>query len=287
MLMIEDIQNILGDLAQDHGKIALQILAIIFGAYLAKRFGIILIRRLVRDSIKHSKHESKAAEKQREDTIIQIVSNALNVLVWPIAFIMIISLLGVDVAPLIAGAGILGVALGFGAQSLVEDIIAGLFMTIENQYRVGDVIEAAGITGMVERITLRTVVLRDLDGIVHHIPNGSIDHVSNMSKDYSGINIDIGVAYASDINKVKEIINRVGYKLSEDENWQDKIIEAPEFFRVDKLGDSSIIIKVTGKVVPLQQWAVSGEMRHRVKEEFDKEGIEIPFPQMVVHKPKK
>jgi len=284
--MISRIQTFLEKFFNNYSDEVLALVAILIGAWVVKRFGIVVIRKFVRDSLKRHKFESDTAEKQREDTIIQIISNALNILIGPIALIMVIGQFGVDIATLLAGAGILGVALGFGSQSLVKDIISGLFIVIENQYRVGDVIEVNGAAGKVERITLRITVLRDLDGIVHYVPNGTVEVVSNMSMDYSGINIDVGVGYESDINQVKKIVNDVGQKLAADKQWGDKIIEAPSFFRVDELGDSAIIVKITGKVLPLQQWAVAGEMRQRIKEAFDDNGIDIPFPQQVLHQVK-
>lgn len=254
------------------------------GAWLVHRFGTLLFSRIIRKTIKKHHHEASArAEKQREDTIIQIISGILNVLVWPIAFMAILSQIGFDIAPLLAGAGVAGVALGFGAQTLVKDLIAGLFIIVENQYRVGDVVEIADTAGVVEGITLRVTILRDLDGNVHHVPNGSIDVTSNMSKDFSGINFDVGVDYSSDLNKVIKVVNAVGEELAQEQDWQEKIIEAPSFLRVNELADSAIVIKVTGKVQPLQQWEVMGEMRKRLKEAFDKEGIGIPFPQRVIH----
>ena len=262
------------------------VIGIFICAYLIKRFGQIFIKRLVIRAVHASSHGDKEAEEKREETIVQIVSGALNIIVWPLAIVLAIAQLGVDIAPLIAGASIVGVALGFGAQSLVKDIISGLFIILENQYRVGDVVDLDGTAGQVERITLRVTVLRDLDGIVHHVPNGNIDRTSNYSKDYSGINLNVGIAYDSDIDKAIEIINKVGQSLANEEEWKNQILEAPSFMRVDNLGDSSVDLKLTGKVRPLKQWAVTGELRKRIKLEFDKAGIEIPFPQTVIHQVK-
>ncbi|HIA92158.1 TPA: mechanosensitive ion channel family protein [Candidatus Saccharibacteria bacterium] len=262
--------------------------ALIFvGAWLLKRFGQSVIKRLVIKAVHANAHNSdQEAEEKREETIIQIISGALNIILWPLAIILAIAQVGVDIAPLIAGASIVGVALGFGAQSLVKDIISGLFIIVENQYRVGDVVDLDGTSGSVEKITLRVTVLRDLDGVVHHVPNGTIDRTSNYSKDYSGINLNVGIAYDSDIDKAIEIINKVGQEIANDKNWKTSIIDAPSFMRVDNLGDSSVDLKLTGKVRPLKQWAVTGELRKRIKTEFDKAGIEIPFPQTVIHQVK-
>lgn len=263
------------------------VIGIFVAAWLFKRFGQMFIRRVVVRAVESTSHDSAVAEKQREETIIQIISGALHILVWPLAFILALAQLGIDIGPLIAGASVVGVALGFGAQSLVKDIISGLFIIMENQYRVGDVVDLESAVGKVERITLRVTVLRDLDGIVHHVPNGTINRTSNYSKDYSGINLNIGIGYENDVDQAIEIINRVGLSLSKDPEWQDKIIEPPSFLRVDSLADNSVDLKLTGKVYPLEQWAVTGEMRKRLKTEFDKAGIDIPFPQRVVHQAKR
>ena len=262
------------------------ILIIFAVAYVIKRFGEIFIKRIVVRAVESHSHEHREGEKKREETIIQIISGALNITIWPLALILAIAQTGVDIGPLIAGASIVGVALGFGAQSLVKDVISGLFIIIENQYRVGDVVDLEGAVGKVERITLRVTVLRDLDGIVHHVPNGTINRTSNYSKDYSGINLNIGIGYEDDIDKAVEIINKVGMKLAKDPDWQDKIIEPPTFLRLDNLGDHAVELKVTGKVHPLKQWSVTGELRKRIKTEFDKAGIDIPFPQTVIHQVK-
>jgi small conductance mechanosensitive channel len=263
----------------------LYILFVLIAALAVKFFGDAVIRKAVIKSIKSTRHKNPREEKLREDTIIGIISGALAIVVWPITAILIVGQMGLDIAPLIAGAGVIGVALGFGAQSLVKDIISGLFLIIENQYKVGDVVALDDTTGLVERITLRVTVLRDLDGIVHHVPNGTIEQTSNYSKDYSGINLNVGVAYDSDLDKVIGIINRVGEELAKDKKWKGQIVETPQFLRVDDFGDNAIDMKITGSVQPLKQWDVTGELRKRLKSSFDKEGIEIPFPQRVIHQP--
>ena len=172
---------------------------------------------------------------------------------------------------------------GFGAQFLIRDVIAGMFLILENQYRVGDVVKVGGVSGMVEEITLRKTTLRDLDGIVHHVPNGEIKDASNYSKTFSRVNLDVGVSYSSDIEKVIKVVNMVGKDLAENPEWKGKIIKAPQFLRVDDFADSAVVIKILGDTQPLKQWEVTGELRKRLKIAFDKNGIEIPFPQRVVH----
>lgn len=270
----------------DNRNTVINIAIIIAVTWLLTRFGDLIIRRSVRRMVKAHMHANREEEKKREDTVINIMSGVLKVVAWPMAAIIIIGTLGVNIGPLIAGAGIVGVALGFGAQSLVKDTISGLFIIAENQYRVGDVVQLDETSGMVERITLRKTVLRDLDGIVHHIPNGEITVASNFTSEQSGINLDVGVAYDTDIEKAIKVINRVGESIAEDEHWKDIIIETPSFLRVDNFGDSSIDLKITGTVAPLRQWDVTGELRKRLKVAFDKNGIEIPFPQRVIHQAK-
>ncbi len=157
---------------------------------------------------------------------------------------------------------------------------------MENQYRVGDVVCFGDTCGSVEKINLRTTILRDLDGVVHHIPNGEIKIASNLSKHYSRVNIDIGVSYDSNLEKVIKVVNKVGSDLAKDKKWKEKIIKPPQFLRVNDFGDSAIMIKILGETMPIMQWEVAGELKKRLKIAFDKEGIEIPYPQRVIHKAK-
>jgi small conductance mechanosensitive channel len=258
-----------------HQAQIISILLIILGAWLAKRFGQMIIRNAVIQSIKRTAHKSKLEEQKREETIIQIISGALGIVIWPLVAIIIVGQLGVNTTPLIAGVGIIGVALGFGAQGLVKDIIAGLFIITENQYGVGDVVSLDATAGLVEHVSLRVTILRDLDGTVHYVPNGSILRSSNLSKDYSGINLDIGVSYDSDIEKVIAEINKVGHALAHDPKWKLQIIKPPTFLRVDNFGDNAIGLKITGTVLPLEQWEVTSELRKRLKIAFDKADIAL------------
>lgn len=273
-------------ISQDNQETIIGICIVILITFLITHFGERIIKRAVARTIRSSKHYSRAEELKREKTVSRIIARSLRVLVWPFAALSILSQLGVEVAPLIAGAGIVGLALGFGAQTLVKDMIAGLFIIIENQYGVGDVVEVEGASGVVEDITLRKTTLRNLDGVVHHIPNGTITIASNFSSEFSGVNLNVGVAYDSNLEKVIEVVNEVGREMLDDEEWRAKIIEPPAFLRVDNFGPSAIDIKIVGKVQPLAQWAVTGELRKRLKVAFDKHHIEIPLPQTVVHQSK-
>ncbi|MCX5998033.1 MAG: mechanosensitive ion channel family protein, partial [Chloroflexi bacterium] len=195
----------------------------------------------------------------------------------------LLSNVGIDIAPVLAGMGVIGVAIGFGAQSLVKDTISGLFILIENQYRVGDVVKIADKSGTVEEITLRRTVLRDFDGTVHSVPNGEIRVASNMTKEWSRVNMNIGVSYDTDLNLAITVINRVGKELAEDPQWATAILTPPRALRVDNLGDSAIEIKILGDTKPSRQWEVMGELRLRLKKAFDLEGIEIPLPHTKVY----
>ena len=179
--------------------------------------------------------------------------------------------------------GYCGCRRGFGSQYLVRDIITGFFLIFENHYRIGDEVEFNGTRGIVEDITLRVTTLRDINGTVHTVPHGDITRVSNYSKSYAKVNLDVRVPYSADVEHVIGVINRVGEKLASDPEWEDKILKKPQFLRINDLGDSSVIFKIIGETKPLMQHAVTGELRKRLKKEFDKEGIEMPFPRVVVH----
>lgn len=260
----------------------LTILLIIVLTLFIIKFGHILISKSVKKAIKQN-GDTKVAEEKREKTLVTVFNITLNISVVLIASLIILSELGINIGPLLAGAGIAGVALGFGAQTLVKDIISGIFIILENQFRIGDVVCFDKTCGSVENITLRVTTLRDLDGIVHYVPNGEIKIASNMTKSKSRVNLNIGVAYDSDIDKVEKIINEVGNDLAKDKEWKEKIRTAPQFVRVNDFGDSAIEIKIVGDTEPMEQWAITGELRRRLKKAFDKNGIEIPFPQRDVH----
>jgi len=240
------------------------------------------IEKIVRKSVPSHEYVDSVSEKKREDTLIRVFSGSMKVLLYGISFMLILSALGVTIGPVLAGAGVAGVAFGFGAQYLVRDLISGFFIILENQFRVGDAIEVAGVTGIVENITLRVTTIRNLDGILQFVPNGEMKVVANKSKDFSRVNLVVGVSYSSDLDKVIEVINSVGEQMAHDEIWGLRILKAPQFLRVDNLGESSVDVRIVGETKPLEQWAVAGELRKCIKQRFDKEGIEIPFPQRVV-----
>ena len=279
-LVAEQFANAAAAWLLTHGIAIAVIFVVAFIARFATRkFLEGVIRRLV-----PSKHfRTKAAERQREDTLIRIADNTLGIIIWTVAGLMMLSQAGLDIGPLLAAAGVAGIAIGFGGQYLIRDVVAGLFIIIENQYRVGDVVCLDTTCGSVEDITIRKATLRDLDGAVHHVPHGTVQKVSNLSKEFARVNLNIGVSYSSNLEKVIEVVNATGAALAKDPEWKDDIISAIHFERVNDFADSAIIIKILGDTEPLKQWAVAGEFRKRLKIAFDKAGIEMPFPQRVVH----
>jgi len=263
-----------------HGTRILVILLIGIGLYFATNRVIPL---LLRRGVVRTKGESKEGVKRRTDTLTSLFTGGMRIVIITMVAFMILSELDIDIGPILAGLGIAGIAVGFGAQYLIRDLIAGIFVIMENQYRIGDVAKIAGIAGLVEEINLRKTVLRDLDGIVHHVPNGEIRVASNYTRHFSRVNLDVSVAYGTNLDHAIDVLNRVGQKLAADENWSPLIKSAPQVLRVNNLGDSGIEIKVLGDVKPLQQWAVTGELRKRIKEAFDEESIEIPWPHTKVY----
>ncbi|MFQ6019388.1 MAG: mechanosensitive ion channel family protein, partial [Dehalococcoidia bacterium] len=219
---------------------------------------------------------------KRVATLAGVFTGSGRFILATIALFTILPILGINIGPLLASVGIIGLALGFGAQSLVKDVISGLFILLEDQYSKGDVVTVGGISGLVEDVGLRRTVLRDLDGIVHYIPNGEIAVASNFTQEYSRVNLNVSVAYGEDLDHVIRVIDRVGEELAKDPYFEPMIISPPKALRVDNLGDSGIDIKIVGDTKPIKQWEVMGELRKRLKRAFDEEGIEIPFPHRVL-----
>lgn len=262
-----------------HGII---LLLIVVSAIVLQRISVHLIEKFVRRIVQRGSY-TENDEVQREDTLIQVVESTVGIAIWVTTILMLLSEAGIAIGPLLAAAGIAGVALGFGGQYLIRDIISGFFILIENQYRTGDVVCFDDTCGLVENMTLRMTTLRDLDGTVHHVPHGEIKKVSNLSKHFARVNMNIGVSYSADLKHVIAVVNRVGQDLAEDPDWKEQIITAPQFLRVDDFADSAVVIKILGDTKPLKQWDVAGELRMRLKIAFDQEKIEIPFPQRVIH----
>ena len=258
---------------------------IVIVAFLAIRFVSRLTSPIIEQYLAHRVHEDKESDEvqRRTQTLQSVVSNTLSSIIFAMAFFMVLSELGVNIAPLIAGAGVAGIAIGFGAQNIIKDIFAGVFIMMEDQFRVGDVAQLAGVVGIIEDINLRRTTLRDFHMNQHIIPNGEIGIASNFTKEKSRVNLDIEVAYKEDLDEVMVIIDRVGAEISADPEWAPKITDPLKAVRVQEFGASGIAIKVMGETVPMEQWAVAGEFRRRIKRVFDAEGIEIPFPHMTVY----
>jgi small conductance mechanosensitive channel len=221
--------------------------------------------------------------KKRADTLSSIIRYGLHVFIFIMASMMILKELGVEIGPIMATAGIAGLAIGFGAQKLVEDVISGFFILLEDQIRVGDVVQIADKGGLVERITLRMVILRDLSGNVHYVRNGLVGVVTNMTKEYSFYLFDVGVAYRENVDEVIEILKEVDEGMRQDPEFQKDILDPIEILGLDKFDTSAVIVKARTKTKPIRQWAVGREFNRRLKKIFDERNIEIPFPHVTLY----
>jgi small-conductance mechanosensitive channel len=220
---------------------------------------------------------------KRINTLADIVIGAASIVLYTVFFIMLLSKFAINIGPLLASAGILGLAIGFGAQELVRDYISGFFMLLEDQVRVGDVAIVNGTGGLVEKIELRTIILRDFNGTVHITQNGKINTISNMTKEWSAMVFDVGVAYKENVDQVIQIMKEVGDDLKNDPELGSNILEPIEVFGLDKFADSALVIKARLKTKPIMQWTTGREYRRRLKIAFDKQNIEIPFPHTTVY----
>ncbi|MBM4350826.1 MAG: mechanosensitive ion channel family protein [Deltaproteobacteria bacterium] len=220
--------------------------------------------------------------KKRAQTLGNILRHAFLIIITFVAVLMILGELGIQLGPLLATAGIGALAIGFGAQSLVKDVISGFFIILENQYRIGDVIEVAGVSGLVESVSLRKTVLRDLQGKVHTIPNGEIKVVSNLSKEWSRSVLDLGISYREDIDQVIDLLIRIGKEMESEESLKSAILEPLQILGVEKFDESQMVIRMMVKTAPLKQWEVGRELRRRIKIRFDEKGIQLPYPHRVL-----
>ncbi len=221
--------------------------------------------------------------QKRAQTLGSVVRWASRAVILSVSFVMILGQIGVQIGPVLAAAGVIGVAIGFGAQHLVQDVISGFFILLEDQIRVGDIVQLNDKGGLVERVTLRMVILRDFSGSVHYIRNGKIDVVTNMTKDYSYYVFDIGIAYREDADEVSKVIKAIGAELQQDPEFKDDILEPIELAGLDKFADSAVIIKGRFKTRPSKQWRVGREFNRRLKKKFDELNIEIPFPHVTFY----
>ena len=265
-----------------HGTRILIILLVGVGLWFTLRK---LLPPLVRRTVARTREkESKAGMEKRTKTLVGVFMGIGKISIGIIIIFMILSELDIPIGPALAGLGVVGVAVGFGAQWLIRDLIAGTFIIMENLYRVGDVVRVADVAGGVEEVSLRKTVLRDLDGIVHNIPNGEIRVASNFTRHWSRAHLNISVAYKEDLDRVMAIIRKTWEEIADDPDWGPFLIsKTPWLLRVDAFGDSGIVIKVVGETQPIKQWDVMGELRRRIKKVFDEQGIEIPWPHTKVY----
>jgi len=262
----------------------LRILLVVGSAYVLARAVQFLVENLQLVMLSRSAPEVDRGERRKRiATVGNMLALVATVLIASVAGVTVLALLGVDIRPILTGAGIAGLAVGFGAQNLVRDVIAGFFLILEDQVRVGDVVSINGKGGLVEQIHLRTISLRGLDGTVHIIPNGAITELSNQTKDFSYAVLDLGVAYKEDVDRVMDVLREVGADLQGDPAFSARVLEPIEILGVDAFADSAVVIKTRIKTLPIQQWAVGRELRRRIKIAFDARGIEIPFPHVSVY----
>lgn len=222
------------------------------------------------------------ARAQRLETIARTFSMLVVLTITVIAVVMGLAVWGVPIAPIVASLSVVGIGIGFGAQDFVKDVIAGLFVLLEDQYSVGDVVELAGVSGTVVDVRLRTTVLRGLDGSVHHIPNGAVRVATNLTHESSSIVVDLAVAYEESVDRAIDVITNETGVLASDPEWGPRLVDQPVVLGVDQLADSGVIVRVVMTTDPDQRWAVKREFLRRIKNRFDDEGIEIPYPHMTI-----
>ena len=238
---------------------------------------------LDREASEGTSQELSAVElKKRMDTLDELGSRVIQAFVVIIVALMALGQVGLNIGPAVAGLGVVGIAVGFGAQALVRDYLTGALILVENQFARGDVVRIAGVAGTVEDFSLRRTTLRDLDGVVHTVPNGEIKVASNLTRVWSRINQDVTVAYGTDVDRAIEVVDQVGRELTEDPIWKRRILEAPRVERVEALAEYGITLKILGSVRAAEQWSTAGELRKRLLAAFKANGIEIPRPQRVV-----
>ncbi|MFP5343025.1 MAG: mechanosensitive ion channel family protein [Candidatus Limnocylindria bacterium] len=267
---------------------ALPLIAILIAALVAMRLASVAVRGVVKALMDREASEGTAQElsavelKKRMDTLDEFGARAIRAFVLIVAALMIMAQLGLNIGPAIAGLGVVGIAVGFGAQALVRDYLNGALILVENQFAKGDVVRLAGVAGTVEDFTLRRTTLRDLDGVVHTVPNGEITVASNLTRVWARINQDVTLAYGTDIERAITVVDAVGTAMRDDPLWKRRILEAPRVERVEALSEYGVTLKILGSVRAAEQWAAGGEFRKRLLAALEANGIEIPRPQRVV-----
>jgi moderate conductance mechanosensitive channel len=266
----------------------LPVLLIVVVAVIAIRLASLFAHGIVKALLDREATEGTAQElsavelKKRMDTLDDLGARVIQAFIVVIAALMILGKLGLDIGPAVAGLGVIGIAVGFGAQTLVRDYLNGALILVENQFSKGDVVRLAGVAGTVEDFNLRRTTVRDLDGVVHTIPNGEIKVASNLTRTWARINQDVTVAYGTDIDRAIEVVDQVGRDLEEDPVWKRRVLEPPRVERVEALGEYGVTLKILGSVVAPDQWAAGGEFRKRLLAALEANGVEIPRPQRVI-----
>lgn len=257
----------------------LTVLLILGIAWLARHFGAVAITQLIRRVVLTNKFNKLTTDdvKKRQDTLISLFVVILKIIVFVIATLMIFKELfpHISLTPLLASAGLIGIIVGFGAQTMIRDFLAGVFIIAENQYRVGDVVDIDGAGGTVEKVSIRSTVLRDVDGNVHYLSNGNIMHVINKTMGFSKVNFTLTVKPDTDVDRLAEIINEEGKKMADDPLWKDKILEAPQFLKIGTFTDAAVEVIIVGTTQPSAQWGVTGELRRRLLQAFSRHKIEL------------
>ncbi|HEX9879789.1 MAG TPA: mechanosensitive ion channel family protein [Candidatus Binatia bacterium] len=284
-ISMEKIVPILIDTGLAFGYTVLTVALTFVAGYAAVRFLRVAIEHLEAILIRTGERteEVPGTARKRVTTLTGVLRTIAVGVVWTVIIVIVLAQLGLNVGPIIAGAGIIGLAVGFGAQNLVRDVISGFFIILENQIRVGDVAVINGTGGLVEAVTFRTVILRDLSAIVHVFPNGTINTLSNLTKGWSAYVLDMGVAYKEDTDRVVEVMRRVDEEMRADPEHGPFMLEPIEVFGVDDFADSAVVIKARLKTQPIRQWFIGREYRRRIKKAFDAVGIEIPFPHRTLY----
>ncbi len=284
-ISMEEAMKLLADAGLNFAESALRIILVIVAGYFITKVIKVAVRHLEAVLIRlgEGAEDVPGAVSKRVTTLMNVLRTISVVVIWGVVVVVSLEQIGLAVGPILAAAGVLGLAVGFGAQNLVRDVISGFFLILENQVRVGDVAIINGTGGLVEAVTFRTVVLRDLSAVVHVIPNGAITSLSNMTKGWSAYVIDVGVAYKEDTDRVAEVMQQVANDMKADPNYGPSMLDTIEIFGVDDFADSAVVIKARLKTLPIKQWTVGREYRRRLKKAFDENGIEIPFPHLSVY----
>jgi small-conductance mechanosensitive channel len=272
------------EVLRDNG---IRVLLIVVVALVALRISTLVVHGIVKALLDREATEGTAQElsaievQKRMDTLDELGSRVIRAFVVMIAGIMVLGALDLDIGPAVAGLGVVGIAVGFGAQSLVRDYLNGALILVENQYSKGDVVSIAGVSGAVEDFSLRRTTLRDLDGVVHTVPNGEIKVASNRTRTWARINQNVTVAFGTDIDKAIEVVDDLGRQMANDPIWKRRILEPPRVERVESIEERGITLKILGTVRASEQWAAGGEFRKLLLEAFTRNGINLPRPQQV------